>query len=122
MAVSVTILYPTGGTVPGHGGAFAWGRATSDNPPLASCNATLVDAASGGPIAGSTVNCTLGHPQPNDWMVIMENAYNGGKQVTLSVTVYDRSGLHDTQSVTFTFGAFGPAGAGKGAGPPSSSS
>jgi hypothetical protein len=106
MAITVNILYPQPGVVvPGGGGGVAWGTVTSDNP-VASCSATIVDDASGGAIAGSSLTGSTGHPLPNNWMVVMENAYNGGKKVQLTVTLKDNNGNSGQGIVSFTFGAF----------------
>ncbi len=105
MAITVTILYPTANaTVPGHGGAFAWGTVTSDNP-ITACSATIVDDTSGGAIPGSSVTGAIDHPLPNKWMVMIENAYNGGNKVKLTVTLTDNMANTGTQSVSFTFAA-----------------
>jgi hypothetical protein len=109
MALTVTILYPSGDTVPGHGGAYAWGTVTSDKQPIRSVTASIADDASGGAIAGSTAVATLGHPLRDDgvgvWMVMIEKAYNGGKKVKLTVTATDSGNPNDTKTVSFTFGA-----------------
>jgi hypothetical protein len=45
-------------------------------------------------------------PAPMTWGLVIQNDYNGGNNVTLTVNVTDSQGVQGQQNVTFKFGAF----------------
>jgi hypothetical protein len=95
---------PANGTAPGGGGGFAWGTVTP-NGTITSCTATITQA-DGSAIAGASAVGIPGSPSPCNWGVKLENAYNGGNTVKLTVNVQDASGNAGTGSRNFKFGAY----------------